>query len=193
MSWWGSPGHGALPPSAPVTAGWSSGRHGGSGWLVQRSYKSISKNASFALEGSSHQLSRVPLLLCLQVLLVGQAREGTCNHRYPLPAACGIRIKDALQSAPGPLRGFSSALIPLWCSRGSSGGWGLPCQERRESTGRGLLRPAATSPAPVWSTAEHCVPRAVLASARQGGPFCLVLQGSVCSSAGLLLRMLTKA
>lgn len=156
-------------------------------------FKDLASQSQRTLALRSHQLSQVPLLLCLQVLLVAQAREGMCHHRYPLPAACGIRIKDALQSAPGPLRGFYSALIPLWCSRGSSGGWGLPCQERRESTGRGLLWLAATSPAPVWSTAEHCVPRAVLASARQGGPFCLVLQGSVCSSAGLPLRMLTKA
>ena len=68
-----------FPPRPPVMSGWSSGRHGCLGWVVQRSYKSVSKHTGFVLEGSSQQPSQVPLLPCLQALLVAQAWEGVWN------------------------------------------------------------------------------------------------------------------
>ena len=40
---------------------------------MQRSYESISKHTSFVVEGSSQQLSQVPLLRGLQALLIAQA------------------------------------------------------------------------------------------------------------------------
>lgn len=55
--------------SPAVRGGWGSGRHGSLRWVVQRPYGSVSKPASFALEGGSHQVPS-------RVLLVAQAREG---------------------------------------------------------------------------------------------------------------------